>query len=129
MKTTNAHWEQWMLPALALLLFVIGIVEHPRALEKMHRSADTWHHVKSALAMMLAVSAAFWIGWRAQWLNRMENIKPHYWIIAAITLAIVPSLIGRKFGISELHLEAGLLSSPSFCNEKAIAPRMDTQQQ
>lgn len=106
--------QRWVLPVLGLLLFLLGVFEYPRALAKMRRTVEAWYVVKNTLAMIIAIGAAAWIGWRAQWLDRLERIQSGYWIATAIVLAIVPSMIWRKLGYSLsiplIHVNPGYVS-------------------
>ncbi|MDP1613794.1 MAG: FtsW/RodA/SpoVE family cell cycle protein [Sulfuritalea sp.] len=116
------HWQRWALPVLALLLFFLGVFEYPRALEKMHRSFDGWHVVKSTLTMILAAGAGCWIGWRARWLDQLEQVQAHYWIAAAITVIVVPSFMYSSAdfplvwntGIPGVEVDPGHLSILAF---------------
>lgn len=124
-KMKTKRFDVWGLPILALTLLALGLVEYPFALHKEAslRVIDAGSYMREILLMLLPALAAFWLGWKAEW-PELRDIPPHYWLILAFALALLPPALHLSYGNRPawrmdidgliVHIDAGLASSVAF---------------
>jgi hypothetical protein len=117
--------DVWGLPVLAILLLALGVIEYPFALYKqgIYRVIDVGSYSREILIMLMPSIAAFWLGWKSKW-PELGDIPPHYWLILAFALALLPPAFHMSYGNRPawrmefwgfiIHVDAGLVSSIAF---------------